>query len=360
MSLPVSAGRILRGAVAAALITLVPAASAAAKSQPPDLHDARYCEILELRGEIPNAQVLVWNTIGLNDCPAAQWDAIDATALAVERGDKLVLKNGPRHFLMDTATAEIGRKHTFGGVAMRKVATIPITTPADLVQATYTERTIERHNTWTWEKGRRVFELLAPDGSNYVMQSYSQIKDPEQTLADLRTLGSRLSLPQGWTYRSRRLKRDLNLVADGSATIVQDDLTNTYQKLPRTKRRHTHKVAVAAVTKSVGSPAPGVIEDQGTVSGDPFGDGTVDILVTFGADSTATGSFTIETPSGSAFGTIAMTYVISGSEITFTGTATFSGGTGEFRGIKGTVDAYDHNTLDGQSGTVRLNGSARY
>ena len=55
-----------------------------------------------------------------------------------------------------------------------------------------------------------------------------------------------------------------------------------------------------------------------------------------------------------------MTYVITGDEIAFTGTATFSGGTGEFRGIKGTVNATDHNTLDGQSGSVRLEGFVRY
>ena len=42
-----------------------------------DLHDARYCEILELKGAPPDAQVKVWNTIGLNNCPAAKWEAFD-------------------------------------------------------------------------------------------------------------------------------------------------------------------------------------------------------------------------------------------------------------------------------------------
>ena len=97
---------------------------------------------------------------------------------------------------------------------MRKVATIPIKTAAELVQTPFTERTIKRHNTWTWEAGRRVYELLAPDGTNYLMQSYSQIRDPELSIGQLRSLGDRLTLPQGWTYRSRRLKRDLTLHAE--------------------------------------------------------------------------------------------------------------------------------------------------
>jgi hypothetical protein len=218
---------------AAAIAVLVPVAIALAKPVAgDDLHNARYCEILELKGSPPDATVLVWNTIGFNDCPQAKWDAIDANALAAERGDTVVIKNGPRYFLMDAATAEAGRTHTFGGLKMRKVATIPIHSSADLVQATYTDRTIDRNNTWTWSAGRRIYELHAPGGKTYVMQSYSQIRDPQLTMAQLRGLGSRLTLPDGWSYDSRKLHRDLTLTANGSATIIQDDLTNTYQLLP--------------------------------------------------------------------------------------------------------------------------------
>ena len=105
------------------------------------------------------------------------------------------------------------------------------------------------HNTWTWNAGRRVFELLAPDGSTYVMQSYSQIRDPGLTLGQLPALGARLELPQGWSYRSRRLKRDLTLTANGTATIIQDDLTNTYQRLPDTRETERHRVDVVGTTR---------------------------------------------------------------------------------------------------------------
>jgi hypothetical protein len=357
-----------RQALSVALATLAVGAItggvlAAASAKPvagDDLHNARYCEILELRGAPPDAQVTVWNTIGFNDCPQDKWDAIDAGALATERGDAAVVKNGPRYFLMDAATAEIGETHTFGALKMRKVATIPIRSNAELAQTPYTERTIKRHNTWTWNAGRRVYELLAPDGSTYVMQSYSQIRDPQLSIGQLRGLGSRLQPPQGWEYRSVNLKRDLTLVAKRSATIVQDDLTNTYQLLPDNHQTSSHDVHVTGMTRTTGAPAPGTLHDEGTISGPPFGSGTIALDATL-ANGTATGPFTITSPGGQAFGTFSMAYVITDGEIDFNGEATFTGGTGEYRGISGDhLKAHDHNTLDGQNGTITLDGQAEY
>jgi hypothetical protein len=227
--------RIAACALVAAVALVAVATSAAKPKAPLDLRNARYCEILELQGAIPDAHVEVWNTIGLNECPAAQWDAFDAGSLATELGASAVILNGPRYFLMDTAKAKIGETKSFHGMEMRHVATIPITTPADLGRAPYTERTIDRINTWRWDEGSRIYELLAPGGARYVMQSYSQILDPAQTIGDLKTLGERLTLPEGWRYRTRRLNKPLALGAKGAATIVQDDLTNTYQRAPDRK-----------------------------------------------------------------------------------------------------------------------------
>jgi hypothetical protein len=75
-----------------------------------------------------------------------------------------------------------------------------------------------------------VYELVAPGGATYVMQSYARIRDPRLSLGDLRGLGARLTLPDGWRYRVRKLRRDLVLGVHGRATIVQDDLLDTYQR----------------------------------------------------------------------------------------------------------------------------------
>ena len=329
------------------------------------LHDARYCEIIALKGTPPKASATVWNTIGLNRCPAKWWKAFDAAKLAKELGANAVVLNGPRHFLMDSVTAQPGLVRSFHGQRLRRVATIPIRTGADLARPPYTDRTIERDNTWRWKRGRLVYELVAPGGDVYVMQAYSQIVDPKQRIGDLRTLGKRIALPPGWRYRTRRLKHPLSIgVKGGEATIIQDQLQNTYQ-LAKTTRpagpRKSHKLNLVGATREVKKPTtPGTIEDHGTIRGPPFGKGTATIVVTPGPAS-FTGTFRLVFPRGSVNGTVDMPFTINGNEIHFRGTARFTGGTGLYRGISsGDLVALDDNTLDGQNGVVHLTGSASY
>jgi hypothetical protein len=327
------------------------------------LHDARYCEIIALEGAPPDATAVVWNTIGLNKCPARWWNAFDAGALAQELGATAVVLNGPRHFLMDSVTVpRTGRVRAVHGQRLRRVAEIPIRTAAEVAQVPYTDRVIERDNTWRWQRGRRIYELVAPGGDTYVMQAYAQIKDRSLSLRKLRALGRRLDLPQGWRYRSRVLRRPLALGADGQATIIQDELQNTYQ-LATTTRNHgprkRRRVDLSAKTKEVGASAAG-IEDRGTVTGTPFGKGSIDIVVTL-ADARATGTFRMRFAKGSVTGTVDMPFTISGGEIDFNGSSRITAGTGAYRGItSGALKTHDHNTLDGQNGVVTVTGFARY
>jgi hypothetical protein len=337
-------------------------ATAAALASGSHLHDARYCEILVLRGAPPQATVTVWNTIGLNKCPPQWWRGFDAAALARELGAKFVVLNGPRHFLMDSATASTGRVRSFHGMRMRKLATIPIRTAAELAQTPYTDRTIRRTNTWRWNRGRTVFELVAPGGDVYVMQSYAQIKDPSLRLSSLASLGRRLHLPLGWRYRTRKLRRPLVLQARGSATVLQDDLENTYQlaRVVRRGKRMRHAVDLTGKTRTVSPATPGTAEDHGSVAGAPFGPGRVVLVGTFGGGR-LTATFRLTYPRGSIIGTTSMPYTISGNEIDFAGTSRFTGGTGVYRGIKsGPLATHDHNTLDGQNGNLAVTGSSKY
>jgi hypothetical protein len=342
------------------VIALLVAAAALASGS--HLHDARYCEILVLRGAPPKATVTVWNTIGLNKCPPNWWRGFDATALARELGATFVVLNGPRHFLMDGATAATGRVRSFHGMRMRKLATIPIRSAAELAQTPYTDRTIHRTNTWRWNRGRRVFELVAPGGDVYVMQSYAQIKDPKLTLARLPVLGKRLKLPLGWHYRVRQLRKPLVLRARGSATVLQDDPQNTYQlaKVVRGGKRSRHAIDLTGNTHSVSPATPGTVEDHGTVAGAPFGPGRIVLVGTFGGGR-LNATFRLTYPRGSIVGTTSMPYTISGGEISFAGTSRLTGGTGVYRGItSGPLDTHDTNTLDGQNGRLSVAGFAKY
>jgi hypothetical protein len=295
-------------------------------------------------------------------CPAARWRAFEAGALARELGDTFVVLNGPRHFLMDSASAETGGVRAFHGLRTTKVATIPIRSAADLAQTPYTDRTIKRNNSWRWEKGRTVFELAAPGGDVYVMQSYAQIKDPTLTLAKLGSLARRLKLPSGWRYRVHKLERPLVLTVKRRATILQDELQNTYQLAVGTRRgnRVRHAVSLTGRTHTVTAATPGTIEDHGTITGPPFGKGTVVLVGTLG-DGRFTGTFRLTFPHGSVIGTASLSFTISGNEISFRGTSRLTAGTGAYRGISsGELQVRDHNTLDGQSGTLSVNGSATY
>jgi hypothetical protein len=198
------------------------------------LHGARYCEIFVLSGALPAVTVKVYNTIGLSRCPSAQWKAFDANELKTELGAIGIVLNGPRHWLMDSAfTSAPGPVRRFHAMRLRLVAKLKITTAAGLVQTPYTPRTVYRDNTFTWDEGRTVYELVAPGGTRYVMQAYAQIVDAHLTASALPGLGRRIRPPAGWHYRVRVLRHPIVLTTTAAhkpAVIVQDELQNTYQR----------------------------------------------------------------------------------------------------------------------------------
>lgn len=219
------------------LLALVTACDDAASDSPAEtLRDARYCEILLGTADLEAGTVAidVYNTVGLNDCPQAEWAAIDADALKAETMADVVILNGPRHWVLDEfeqSTLLDTTVRAFGGVEMRKagaleLALAEVATPS----SPYTPRTVRRDTTWRYFAGESVYELVGPDGAIYVMQSYStqQVAQDEASLAGL---GEVLELMAGWSFRSRVLDEQLLVTAvDGLATVVQDERGNTYQR----------------------------------------------------------------------------------------------------------------------------------
>jgi hypothetical protein len=192
----------------------------------------RYCELLIVYVSGVSVDAQVWGTQGLNECPAATWTALDTGAIQAELGATVVRKNGPRYWLLDAISAQLSNppRRTFGGLEMQRLATIAVA-PGAIGEAPYRERTVNRNSRFTWRAGAEVYELLGPDGAAYVMQSYAQIQDPALEASALPSLGSRLALPEGWTYRARTLTEDLVVDTPGQATVLQDELNNTYSKL---------------------------------------------------------------------------------------------------------------------------------
>jgi hypothetical protein len=200
------------------------------------MRDQRYCEIFTIF-LAPSPVARVNNTYGLNRCPQRWWDSLDTSELAAESGADLILLNGPRYWLMDKVTVtEPGPIVELAGKQLREVATIDLAKVGLTPPPPFTGVKITRGTRFVFRRDRPVFQLIDPDGRVYVMQAYSQIVDPDLTYDQLRGLRrdpDRIGLPDGWRYRTRKPDENLVLRANGTATIIQDALKNTYQRLPK-------------------------------------------------------------------------------------------------------------------------------
>lgn len=232
-------------------VTSAPGSSAAAVQYGPGpdtdiggaqsgLRDKRYCEVLPVTRDGAQFTSHIYNTVGLSDCPADEWNAITEQQVNQAYGSVKATLNGPRYWVLDGIAAQPGSDSAsqktwfFGGIAFGDRGTVVQTAQgaADIDQP-YVVRDVSRHTTWQYTAGTQVFELTDPDGNVYTMQSYSQIVDKNLSYDDLAGLAGKLTLPQGWTYSTRTLDADFGNVADGTAYVVQDDLSNSYMRRPK-------------------------------------------------------------------------------------------------------------------------------
>jgi len=224
-------------ATSSSTVSLGPSTTTAPPPSPPadgsTLFGVRYCEILTTNDGEDSEIAEVWNTMGLNDCPQGAWDAIDLGAVQTHLGADEVATNGPRYWVLDsiapgamTGSLEV---RDLDGVEMRSIALVDLV-DIEADATSYVELSVQRETEFTFLAGREIYELTAPDGSTYVMQSYSLEIDPDQTVDDLSSLRNRLDLPDGWTFTSRVLSEDFKVEdQNGIATVVTDNLRNTYQ-----------------------------------------------------------------------------------------------------------------------------------
>jgi hypothetical protein len=196
----------------------------------------RYCEIFEVVRKKQILNVTIWNTIGCCECPD---ELLSGVQFGIRTG---LMQNGPRYWQMDSivqasppssAVGPDGWKLIagFNGIGTTTVATMTKSV-SDLFKGDdpYTYTYVARETVWRWRPGRQVYQLLNGEGQVFTMQAYSEQVE-HQTLASILTLGSRLDLPSGWSYRCRKLGgRGINISANASgiATITQDELKNTY------------------------------------------------------------------------------------------------------------------------------------
>jgi len=196
-----------------------------------DMRGVRYGEVLAVFHRDAGFEAEVYGTQLLNDCPPELWDALDAEAIAAELGALAVKLNGPRHWMLDGLGQKVAVVdpvfREFGGLTTRRIAVVELGETFGVHP--YEEIHVNRGAVFFFDAGTPVHELVDPDGRAYVMQAYCIGVDPGLTQEGLATLGERLSMPDGWRYRTRVL--DEELVVDTTATVatvIQDELENTY------------------------------------------------------------------------------------------------------------------------------------
>lgn len=195
------------------------------------MRGVRYGEVLAVFLRDTGLEAEVYGTQMLNDCPQELWETLDADAIAKDMGAVFAKLNGPRYWLLDGLGSKVAVVDPvfkeFNGIQMRRIATIPL--GADFAAGAYVVRNVNRGAVFFWDAGKPIYELVDPDGRPFVMQARCIGVDPGMTEDSLATLGERLALPEGWSYRARVL--DAELVVDTSATlatVVQDEFENTY------------------------------------------------------------------------------------------------------------------------------------
>lgn len=198
-----------------------------------DQFGVRYCEVLTVTLDPEHTTAEVWGTQNLNDCPQEQFAGIDPAKVRDEMGVTAAIPNGPRYWVLDSIVAnqlagslEI---RSFNGIDMRSIAVVDLGTGLP-DRRPYIPVSVRRDTEFGFEAGRTIYEVVAPDGETYVMQSYSLEVDPNLTVDQLAGLGSRLQLPEGWRFVTRTLTEELVVEdVDGVATVLQDELRNSYQ-----------------------------------------------------------------------------------------------------------------------------------
>lgn len=195
------------------------------------MRGVRYGEVLPIYLRDDGLHAEVYGTQMLNDCPQHLWEKLDAAAIAAEMGAVFVKLNGPRQWVLDGLGAKVAPVEPvlreFGGIMFRRIATLHLGDKPG--GGAYHENKVNRGAVFYWDAGKPVFELVNPSGKNYVMQALCKGVDPSMSEESLATLGDRLALPNGWSYRMRVLTEELVVDTTSTiATVLQDEFENSY------------------------------------------------------------------------------------------------------------------------------------
>ena len=196
----------------------------------------RFAEVALFSGTSEeNAVADFYNSTGVDDPTPSRFATLDKDKIAQENKAIGVFLNPPRYWMFDELRVfEAGDDREFNGITMTWMGVVDLAgLKKGIIGGNYFPGYIHRDNSYRYNKGSEVYLLDAPGGEVFIMQSYNAHTDEglasEQSPG---TLGSRITLPEGWQFRAKTLADDLVVSQDKTgkmAQVIQDDLLNRYQ-----------------------------------------------------------------------------------------------------------------------------------
>ena len=209
-----------------------------------------FCLIHVFSNHLFFVQVDTFSTQGFGDCAPADYfklTPVSVTAQLATKGIRInrVNLSGVYHPTMDLSRVSINQKFENLGLLKFYATGVSkfsfwelIKNPAFVTQylqgANYMPYSTVEDVYYLWNPGTEICELGDPSGDAYIMTSYTDMFLKTLKVDSLKSLGSVLELPKGWSYRTRVLKRVLAIESisklGNSTTRIADNYNNLYIK----------------------------------------------------------------------------------------------------------------------------------
>jgi hypothetical protein len=206
-----------------------------------NLMGTQYTEILPVWGNPITKDLTagVYNTCTLNNpdasgntSPDEMVARMDLKKIKKECNALKVILNGPRIWTVDWIEVNAGKVRNFDGLDAYWVMWFYVPKGFKGGETPYQRMEGVRDTHMGIKAGSGAYILDDPEGTTWVMKSMSRVQHPGQKFEDLKNLGAKLNLPEGWKWRYVILEKELIFQPDnGKAWITQDDMGNTYDRV---------------------------------------------------------------------------------------------------------------------------------
>lgn len=211
-----------------------------------------FCMINAFSFHLYYVQITTYSTQGFGDCSPNDYFKLSPVSVASQLGTSglkitRVFLSGVYHPTMDLSRVNIDKKYENFGLlkffqsGISKFTLIDILKNPQMVKrylkgGDYLPYQTSEDVYFIWNAGTEVYELIDPDGNIYVMTAYTDMFLQSVKIKSLADLGSVMDLPEGWSYRARRLDKLLaieSVAKLGNSTVrLADSYNNIYLRYP--------------------------------------------------------------------------------------------------------------------------------